>query len=318
MAPLHKLLLGAVFGAVVSGPTLGASCAGVEERVNDRTADLASSVSGAIASVQSRLLAQAIAEQQELSSALAVLNRQENLSSDAGNTALTKSLQAGAGVMNAQWQALALKERTERYQAIGYEPCQLVTLASTASQGFGALPQYRQTLRDAPANRQGADRTTVARDAWFARYHDVSTIPNPDDLLSGDQAKAARWLDFAMGPPEVPGDASSAGEASRLVAQRQADARRSAALEAMVAVAAPSPMDAIASHWSGTDGGMAWSATMAAGDARGTQLDTIAIKAAKAALMADRLDRRLRRLTAVAADAAIRIDAGVGINGGGQ
>jgi len=77
-------------------------------------------------------------------------------------------------------------------------------------------------------------------------------------------------------------------------------------------------MDAIASHWSGTDGGMAWSATMAAGDARGTQLDTIAIKAAKAALMADRLDRRLRRLTAVAADAAIRIDAGVGINGGGQ
>jgi hypothetical protein len=304
------VLLVTLAAAALPAPAIAASCAGVEERVNDRTADLAASVSGTIGSVQAKLLAQAVAEQQQLSSALAVLNRQESLSSEAGSTALTKSFEAAAGVMNAQWQALAMKDKTERFSAVGYEPCQLVTMAATADHAFQVLPQQRQALRDAPANRQGGDRTTAARDAWFKRFRDTDTLPGPDDLLSGDQAKAARWLDFVMGPPDVPGDGSSAAEASRMVARREADARRSAALEAMVSVAPPSPMNAIAGHWSGLDGGMAWSATMAAGNARGTQFDTIAIKAAKAALIADRLDRRLRRLMAVAADAAVRIDAG--------
>ncbi|WP_395675542.1 hypothetical protein [Inquilinus sp.] len=304
--------LAAAVSMSISSAALAASCAGVEERVNERTGELAGSVLGTIGSVQSKLLARAISEQQLLSSALAALNRQENLSSEAASTALTKSLEAATGVMSTQWQALALKEKTQRFQAIGYEPCQLVALAATAAKQIDAMPAYRQALRDAPANRPGADRTIVARDAWYRRFGASESMPNPDDLLSGDPKKAAAWLDFVMGPPTVPGDGTAADEAVSTVEQREADARRSAAAEAMIAAAAPSAIDPIAQHWSGLDGGMAWSATMAAGDARGTQLDMIAIKAARAAMMADRLDRRLRRLMAVAADAAVRIDTGLG------
>ncbi len=304
--------------AAVPGAAVAASCAGVEERVLERTSELEGSVADTIGSVQSKLVAQAVAEQQQLSSALAILNRQENLSSEAASTALTKSLEAASGVMNAQWQALALKEKVDRFQAVGYEPCQLVTLGSTAAGQIAAMPHYRQKLRDAVSNRPGETGTEEERRDWYQRFSSRSALPSPDDLLSGDQEKAKAWIDFVMGPPEPLGDGSGADEAVRLVAQREAGARRSAALEAMVAVAPPAPMDPISRHWSGLDGGMAWSATMAAGDSRGTQLDTIAIKAAKAAMMADRLDRRLRRLMAVAADAAVRIDAGAGLAGGAR
>lgn len=310
-----KLGIAAVVAATMPGMALAASCAGVEERVLERTGELEGSVAGTIAGVQSKLLAQAVAEQQQLSSALAVLNRQENLSSEAAATALTKSLEAGAGVMNAQWQALALKEKTQRFGAIGYEPCQLISLASTAAGQMAAMPQIRQELREGVSNRAGEPGSAADRKDWYARFGDATALPSPDDLLSGDQDRAKAWMDFVMGPPEPAGDGSGADAAVRTVARREAGARRSAALEAMVAVAPPAPMDPISRHWSGLDGGMAWSATMAAGDARGTQLDTIAIKAAKAALMADRLDRRLRRLMAVAADAAARIDLGAGLGG---
>lgn len=318
MRRVSRLAAVAMLGLAVPEAALAASCAGVEERVNERTGELEGSVSGTIASVQSKLLAQAVAEQQQLSSALAVLNRQENLSSEVSATALTKSLEAGAGVMNAQWQALALKDKTQRYEAIGYEPCQLVTLASAAAGEIAAMPQYRQELRAGVSNRPGEAGSAANRKDWYARFGGAEALPSPDDLLSGDKDKAKAWMDFVMGPPEPAGDGSGADATVRTVARREAGARRSAALEAMVAVAPPAPMDPISRHWSGLDGGMAWSATMAAGDARGTQLDTIAIKAAKAALLSDRLDRRLRRLMAVAADAAARIDAGAGLGGDRQ
>lgn len=300
---LATLLLGA------TGEATAASCAGVENRVNARTEELQGSVSAQITGVRDKLVAQGVAEQRALSSALAVLNRQESLTSEQSSTSLRKALEAATGVMVSQRQLLELKAQTDRYTATGYEPCALVMASRAAASRLADERAFAGTIQAAVRNQPGAGRSESSREAWFREFRE-GPPPTPDDLLSGDRDKAARWADFVMGPPDLPEGGSGAGTAALAVARAETDARRTAALEVMKAVAPPSPLQEVAGHWSGTDGGIAWSATMAAGDERSSKLDSIAIKAARAAIKARRLRIRLTLLMATAADAAARIDAG--------
>lgn len=292
-----------------TGEAMAASCAGVENRVNARTEELQGTVSAQITGVRDKLVAQGVAEQQALSSALAVLNRQESLTSEQSSTSLRKALEAATGVMVSQRQLLELKAQTDRYTATGYEPCSLVMASREAASRIADERAFAGTIQAAVRNQPGAGRSEASREAWFRDFREGQP-PTPDDLLSGDRDKAARWADFVMGPPDLPEGGSGAGTAALAVARAETDARRTAALEVLKAVAPPSPLQDVARHWSGTDGGIAWSATMAAGDERSSKLDSIAIKAARAAIKARSLRIRLTLLMATAADAGARIDAG--------
>ncbi len=181
-----------------------------------------------------------------------------------------------------------------------------------AGSGFAHRGRAGVRWHDPGRRAQPAWRWAVGilAEAWFRDFRE-GPPPTPDDLLSGDRDKAARWADFVMGPPDLPEGGSGAGTAALAVARAETDARRTAALEVLKAVAPPSPLQDVARHWSGTDGGIAWSATMAAGDERSSKLDSIAIKAARAAIKARSLRIRLTLLMATAADAAARIDAEV-------
>lgn len=316
-------LVGLLFvGAAVlaTSEARAASCSGVELRVNNRTAELATNVTAEITRVQGELIAESIRQTQQIVSAMRVLNSQENLSSQNTSTATQKAIEASSAAYGAHRQRMAQLEATQKYRSLGYNACGALRTGMRLPTAMTTAEQARATMVASIGNLPGVEHTTEDTQAWLARARDGGEY-GAEALFSGDPERAKRFIDFVLGPPEAarPGIKDNAEGASDRVSNFRKDALRSVSIYTLSSVASDAvtggpdeTLKTIASQWDGDDGGRRWAAAMSASHERGVMLDLVRIEAANVAAQAIELKKLARQELTLSSYALARLDSIIG------
>lgn len=313
---VKMLLLAMVFSGPGISSVWAAVCAGVEARVNVRTARLQSAVLAQIAARTTALVAQEQIERQRLLSALHVLTKQIGTSNSQEIVAEQAASKAFAQVIVEQSVSDQLRNAVERYGNTGYNACGIVTAANDVAAAQADYDAGRSALSNAVSRRHSLRTQEEFRAAfsdWADRMQNSDDI-TAEDLFNGDMNRAEAYMDMIMGPPRSPAGGDEDQLAYRLdrVEALKSEARSSVSGLVMSDVANSERVDAalqkVVSQWVGEDGGEAWAARQAASGERAVLLDTARLEAANLAIAANAYKRASLEEFALATFALTYVD----------
>lgn len=305
------------FALLVLGtmPAAAQTCAGVEWRVNAQTIALQGVVSGQIEAAQAAMLALDQTNRARLLSALKVMTKQESASTDQTVLMEQKAGEAAASAITTSTRNQEIAAAQNRYRATGYGACAVGTKASSFYAAVKAAPQARAQILQTVSWKPGA---YGSQSAWASGVG-ASGPFDANSLFAGDTTKAAQYISFVMGPPDLEEKTAGAGSDARKVDKAGRDALKSTAAYVMASIASDyatgGPVEklrAMNAHWLASDGGEAWSAKMADQPERGVLQDAIRVEAANLVTLAFNLKSGVRQEAVTAAYLLARIKAAMG------
>ena len=286
MKLLRKLFLVAF---CLSLPSVASAqlCAGVEGRVNVRTTQLSTNVLGLIASQQAALVAAETLQRARILSALGVLNRQQAYTGNQDATVRMKAEEANASAIVAAQNRMAVLDRQERFSDVGYNACEIADQAATLTQAMANQRTTTVSLMNQAINRPAAAIDGSATEDWYDAVAG-SDYAGAHGIFSGDPAEALEYINWVLGPPPTTVTTGNSIEDRLFQLDRlQGDAQRSVALYLLSKTAANSAdggvnqaLDTLSENWVGADGGLEWSAKLAASPMRAVLLDMARTEAA--------------------------------------
>lgn len=315
---IRRLALAACLAFSGASHVAAQSCAGVEARVNARTALLQAGVEATVDTTESALVAQELLQRSQLLSAFKVMTAQSSTASDQVTTTHKQATSATAATVVTQANNQAVAAATHRYQSVGYDPCGSNAKTQTLYQAIAAQPASRQAITATLASRPGAYGDPAS---WTAAMRS-GNVQDGSTLFTGDTAAAAAFINAVVGPPEKPNAARAAGtargDADRL-GKAERDAYKSVTAVVLADIAADNasggPVEqamALGKHWVGDDGGETWAASIAGDHQRGILQDAVRMEAANLALLALQVKKGARTETAAATLLLAMINAKVG------
>lgn len=298
-----------VVTALSPATVLAQACAGIEQRVNDRSRALEGTVMDAIDSQESALVVQEEAERADLLSALHVLTAQLAGSSSQEVAAAEAAARSLAQVLVEESMAEQARTAIRDFGDMGHDPCGLVEEGYAVEAALAGAVEARTRLQEAVAVRHAAreheeHRAMLAEHASLEEEWGELTA---EVLFSGTEEEVEAFVRVALGPPRPP-VAPSFGEdaaAADRVAALTHLARQSVGAAVLTDVATSERVDealrAMADRWVGPDGqAEVWAARQATSGPRAALLDTARIEAANLSIAANGLVRDLMEEFALA------------------
>ena len=289
----------ALVSALGAGSAFGATCTGVEARVNAATSKLEAAILSLIASHQATMIATEQLQRQTILSALRVTTSQAATSGNQDATIRVKAEEANANAVVAAQTRSAVLDAQERYGDVGFKACEVADKGEALAQAFATEDERVNSILERVINRPYVAQDGEATSDWFAAMDDgdgtsASVIFNG----SASEEQVAKYIDWLLGPPQtvLPNAAGAVGEASRL----HADAQRSVASYLMAKAAASNEdgsvdkaLSDLTETWTGTDGGADWAAKLATSPLRAVLLDMSRAEAANLVAEVVALDHQL-------------------------
>lgn len=303
---LKRFLIYTLCFTFYSEVAMAQSCTGVEARVNGRTSSLSSAVISRIGAITTQYSAQQILERNQILSALKVLGKQNEVSTEQEISAATASAKALSDTIVKESVLSATADAVESFGTTGYNACALVEAGDTLSEMVVSSKEdaiaSHKVVMDAQDVNVSADHSNKLSN-WNA-FALSDTTTSVADVMDGDIEKAAAYANLVLGPPRAP--AEGAGAASKIdrVVFMQDLARRSVVSKTLTTIAANQQVgDAlkeITDTWIGEDGGAEWSAKLAASPLRAVMLDLVRLEAAQIASQALEMKKKLNEELALA------------------
>lgn len=299
-----------------AGAVLALTCAGVEARVNLRTASLQTAVLAAITARTTALVAQEQLERQRLLSSLHVMTKQISTSGEQQMIADQAASEALAQSIVEQSVADQMRVAVAEYGNTGFNACGIVQQGYIVADMADSYRTSRARVGDVVEARYGIRspaefETAVAEWARLAQEGDDLTA---DALWDDNDDRARDYISLVLGPPRGVISAGS-GDVARGIDRVQALqtlARQSIAATVMADVAASNRLDAalrdMAGQWTGRENAAAWAARQAASGEKASLLDTVRIEAANVAMAANALKRDYMEEFALAGFALTYVD----------
>lgn len=284
-----KVIKSALVSVALVAPTgaFAITCAGVEARVNTRTTQLETSVLALITSQQAALVASELFQRTRILSALGVLNKQQAYSGNQDSTVRIKTEEASASAIVAAQTRMAVLDRVERFSNVGYNACAIADQAKTLTEAMSNQRSEVLAIMDQVINKPFVSLSGDATEDWYAAVGG-SDYAGAYGVFSGDTAEAVKYINWVLGPPPTGITDSNSLEGSQTQLDRlQGDSLRSVSLYLLSKAAAGAAdggvndaLDDLSENWIGADGGMEWSAKMAASPMRAVLLDMARTEAA--------------------------------------
>ena len=195
----------------------------------------------------------------------------------------------------------AIAEATERFGALGHRACDVVERSSSVADALSKEGKLVTGIMAAIVNGPMAETTGAGTAAWFEAAGEAG-FTSAHALFSGNEAEAASYINWVMGPPTPMTGSVGAGLEDGIARTHalQGDAQRSVAIYLMAKAAANSAeggvdasLEELRATWTGADGGEMWGASMAGSPLRGVLLDLARIEAA--AIVSEVVALRRRR-----------------------
>lgn len=287
MAGLRKYLLGLAVAISLPSSAFAITCAGVEARVNARTSELELSVLSLIQTQQAALVAAELSQRARILSALGVLNRQQAYTGNQDATVRTKAEEASASAIVAAQTRMEVLDRTERFGDVGYNACAIAEQAKTLTEAMASQRSTTLSIMDRVINKPGVSVDGDATEQWYSAVSG-GDYAGAHGIFSGDLDAAAEYINWVMGPPPTTVTTGNSIEDQNFrLARLQGDSLRSVSLYLLSSAAASAAdggvndaLDDLSENWIGADGGMEWSAKMAASPLRAVLLDMARTEAA--------------------------------------
>lgn len=306
-----KVIKITAFGACLVLPFVAASvahaasCSGVPQRVNNKTANVRDDVISKMQEVERSIINESIRQTEQIISAMRVVNTASNAAAQQ-QAAMTKSAsEASASAWVAHRTNMLTMEATQRYRSMGYNTCGSISAAKSFAQSNAEVTQR------ALSSSSGVVKDTEYK-KWFANAQNNTGTAN--DVLEGNEDAARQYIAMALGPQpdDIKALDGTVGKQLLQLSENRKTALKSLASFVMMNAASykesDKKLDEFTSSWIGKDGGEKWASAMAASHERGVMLDQVRIEAANVAARAYSIKKRLNTELAVAGYALARTD----------
>nr|WP_281722722.1 hypothetical protein [Nitrosomonas nitrosa] len=305
------LLAGSVLPALLIPQIASAAICAVPAEVIARTKELEAKVTAQIVKSEGLLITEELRQRQMLLGALKVVTRQESGSGQQSATVIAKSREAAANANTTQRLAYKIADAKERYSAIGYDSCTLLTKSQSFYQANQAEQGKTQGLASGTKFRPGEWGSPRP----WAALATGSGATDAEALFSGNSGEAQRYIDMVAGPPLEKPNMSPAETQVATLRKHGDDVKRSLAVQIMSSIAAQNDsggarakLQAMVNHWTGDDGGEKWANAMADQPLRGALLDAVRMEAANVSLLAYQVKETARTELALSGYALARIN----------